>query len=117
MIACAKPFRMPSEDAANGQFLLIRRDAYFAIGGHAAVRREICEDKALADLARQAGLRFRVLAAEQFEDETVRIQNRSVALFGGTSPYRQGGGLFVAAQTYPECADQADARGGLRCRI
>lgn len=66
ILACAKPFETASEDVANGQFLLIRRDAYFAVGGHAAVRAEICEDRALASRVKGAGLCFRVLAAEQF---------------------------------------------------
>jgi chlorobactene glucosyltransferase len=66
ILACAKPFETASEDVANGQFLLIRRDAYFAVGGHAAVRAEICEDKALASRVKGAGFCFRVLAAEQF---------------------------------------------------
>jgi glycosyltransferase involved in cell wall biosynthesis len=42
--------------AANGQFLLVRRDAYDAIGGHAAVRGEIVEDVALAKRVKQQGL-------------------------------------------------------------
>jgi glycosyltransferase involved in cell wall biosynthesis len=41
------------EAAANGQFLLVLRDAYEAIGGHAAVAREILEDVALARLAKK----------------------------------------------------------------
>ncbi|HZU22313.1 MAG TPA: glycosyltransferase family 2 protein, partial [Terriglobales bacterium] len=47
--------------AANGQYLLMRRDAYEAIGGHAAVRASLLEDVALARLAKQRGLviRFR----------------------------------------------------------
>lgn len=40
----------------NGQFLLIRRDAYQRIGGHASVRRAIIEDIALADVTASAGL-------------------------------------------------------------
>jgi len=44
--------------AANGQYLLIRRDAYESIGGHAAVRGEIVEDVALARRAKQAGHRM-----------------------------------------------------------
>jgi chlorobactene glucosyltransferase len=66
IIACAKRFETASEDVANGQFLLVRREAYFAVGGHAAVRAEITEDKALAGRIKDAGLHFRVLAAEQF---------------------------------------------------
>lgn len=41
--------------AANGQFLLVRRDAYDAVGGHAAIAGEILEDVALAIRLKQAG--------------------------------------------------------------
>jgi glycosyltransferase involved in cell wall biosynthesis len=34
--------------AANGQFLLVERDAYFAVGGHRAVGNSVLEDVALA---------------------------------------------------------------------
>ena len=44
--------------AANGQYLLIRRDVYEQIGGHAAVRDEVLEDVALARLAKSAGFRL-----------------------------------------------------------
>ena len=48
--------------AANGQYLLIRRDVYDAIGGHTAVSGAILEDVELARRAKQAGykLRFRM---------------------------------------------------------
>ncbi len=48
--------------AANGQYLLIRREVYDAIGGHAAVATAILEDVELAKRAKQAGhaLRFRM---------------------------------------------------------
>jgi len=47
--------------AANGQFLLVERDAYFSVGGHRAVGREVLEDVALAHAIKRAhlGLRFR----------------------------------------------------------
>ncbi|MGB6869503.1 MAG: glycosyltransferase family 2 protein [Acidobacteriaceae bacterium] len=47
--------------AANGQFLLVRRDIYDRIGGHAAVRGAVLEDVELATLVkrRRLGLRFR----------------------------------------------------------
>jgi glycosyltransferase involved in cell wall biosynthesis len=47
--------------AANGQFLLIRRDVYFAMGGHEAVKDAVLEDVALAQMVkrRKQGLRFR----------------------------------------------------------
>ena len=47
--------------AANGQFLLIEREAYFAVGGHRAVGRDILEDVALASNVKRSGrtIRFR----------------------------------------------------------
>ena len=41
--------------AANGQYLLIRRDTYERVGGHAAVRSEILDDVALARLVKGSG--------------------------------------------------------------
>ncbi len=40
---------------ATGQFMLIRRSAYEAVGGHFAIRTAICEDVALARLIKRAG--------------------------------------------------------------
>jgi glycosyltransferase involved in cell wall biosynthesis len=47
--------------AANGQFLLVEREAYRRIGGHAAVSEKVLEDVELAAIAkrRKVGLRFR----------------------------------------------------------
>jgi hypothetical protein len=44
--------------AASGQYLLIHREDYARIGGHAAVAGEVLEDVALARLAKQAGVRL-----------------------------------------------------------
>jgi glycosyltransferase involved in cell wall biosynthesis len=41
--------------AANGQFLLILREVYNAVGGHAAVAKEMVEDVALARLVKSRG--------------------------------------------------------------
>ncbi len=41
--------------AANGQFLMIRRDVYDAVGGHAAIAGEILEDVALARRVKKRG--------------------------------------------------------------
>jgi len=46
--------QMPAA-AANGQFILARRDAYDAIGGHAAIAGEVLEDVALARRFKRAG--------------------------------------------------------------
>src|ERR1035441_1338970 len=47
--------------AANGQFLLVEREAYRRLGGHASVADKVLEDVELAYLAkrRRVGLRFR----------------------------------------------------------
>jgi glycosyltransferase involved in cell wall biosynthesis len=53
----------PTSDvvAANGQYILIRREAYEAVGGHAAVRNSMLEDVDLARLVKRSGrtIRFR----------------------------------------------------------
>jgi chlorobactene glucosyltransferase len=43
---------------ANGQYILIRKDTYEAVGGHEAVRTEIVEDIALARLVKRTGHRL-----------------------------------------------------------
>ena len=50
--------------AANGQFLLVEREAYRRLGGHASVADKVLEDVELAYLAKQrrVGLRFRYAA-------------------------------------------------------
>ena len=47
--------------AANGQFLLIERGAYFAVGGHLAIGRSVLDDVDLADVvkASKRGIWFR----------------------------------------------------------
>lgn len=50
--------------AANGQYILIRREAYDAVGGHAAIAGNILEDVALARAVKMSGrkIRFRYAA-------------------------------------------------------
>ncbi len=50
---------------ANGQFLLVRRAEYDAVGGHAAVRGYVLEDVALAQRFRAAGTTLRVAWAPE----------------------------------------------------
>jgi chlorobactene glucosyltransferase len=70
LLACALDLRRYSdpaaaESSANGQFLLFRREAYFAVGGHRAVRHQTCEDKALAGRIKRAGRHFAFFGAER----------------------------------------------------
>ncbi len=46
--------------AANGQFLMVERDAYFAVGGHRAIGREILEDVALESNVKRRGRAIRL---------------------------------------------------------
>jgi chlorobactene glucosyltransferase len=69
LIGCVQDLRAVNKPgstdiAVNGQVLLIRREAYLAVGGHAAVCSEICEDKALAPRVRESGGQYRMLGAE-----------------------------------------------------
>jgi len=43
---------------ANGQFILVRRSAYEAVGGHRAVRREVLDDVGLAKVMKAASFRL-----------------------------------------------------------
>lgn len=75
------PFRLlkrpdPSLAAANGQFMLFRKEAYLAIGGHAAVKAEIVEDIVLARQIKRHGKRL-VLA-----DGTGSVSCRMYRSFG-----------------------------------
>jgi glycosyltransferase involved in cell wall biosynthesis len=66
--------------AANGQFLLVEREAYRRIGGHPAVADRVLEDVELATLAkrRKVGLRFRyaedALAARMYRTTLFMIE-------------------------------------------
>src|SRR5581483_729614 len=53
------------EAVANGQFILIRRDVYRKLGGHASVRTQVTEDTALAQAVKNTGGRLALLGAEQ----------------------------------------------------
>jgi len=44
--------------AANGQFILVRRDVYESVGGHLTIANEMLEDVALARLVKRAGFRL-----------------------------------------------------------
>ena len=69
--------------AANGQYLMIRRDAYDAIGGHAAVCGEVLEDVALARLVKVAGFGLHFAPGEQIA--RVRMYTSFRAMWEGWS--------------------------------
>ena len=49
---------LPQFALANGQFLLVRRDAYRRMGGHEAIKSEIGEDAKLAQRAKRMGVPY-----------------------------------------------------------
>ncbi len=53
----------PGLSVTCGQFMLFRREAYDAIGGHEAVRQEVIEDMYLGRRIKEHGLRWRVADA------------------------------------------------------
>ena len=44
--------------AANGQFIMVEREAYFSLGGHSELGRSVLEDVELAGRMKRAGLRI-----------------------------------------------------------
>jgi chlorobactene glucosyltransferase len=59
--------RRPEDVIANGQFILVRRNAYESLGGHAVVRDRVAEDMALGQEFFRSGRRVAlVLALRQF---------------------------------------------------
>lgn len=55
--------KRPVDAIANGQFILVRREAYEAMGGHERVRGLVAEDVSLAQEYVRAGRRIAMLAA------------------------------------------------------
>jgi chlorobactene glucosyltransferase len=73
--------RRPSQWLANGQCLLVRRDAYQRLGGHAAVASSVIEDVALAKLAAERSIHARVTRAEHMGN--VRMYDSFQAIWRG----------------------------------
>jgi len=66
---------------ANGQCILIRRDAYLRIGGHEAVASSVTEDVALAAILKRHGVPFAVCRAERLA--SVRMYDSFRSLWRG----------------------------------
>ncbi|HKO05633.1 MAG TPA: glycosyltransferase family 2 protein [Candidatus Acidoferrales bacterium] len=67
-----------ADAAANGQYLLIRREAYQAIGGHRSVAGEVLEDVALARRAKRAGIRIHFASGAEFAETRMYTNFRSM---------------------------------------
>ena len=76
---------------ANGQFIMMPRASYDAIGGHEAVRGEVVEDMALAQTVKRAGFKVRARSAKQ--DFATRMYRSLPDLIEGWSKNIVMGGL------------------------
>jgi glycosyltransferase involved in cell wall biosynthesis len=72
---------------ANGQFILIRADAYARCGGHAAVRGSIIDDVALARACQRTGVRLQMARGETLA---------SVRMYSSLTGIREGFGKNAA---------------------
>jgi len=79
---------------ANGQYILIRKDTYEAVGGYEAVRTEIVEDIALARLVKRAGRRlWNAIGADLF---TTRMYDSLRGMYKGWTRIYYGAFKSVA---------------------
>jgi cellulose synthase/poly-beta-1,6-N-acetylglucosamine synthase-like glycosyltransferase len=87
----------PDEVIANGQCIFVKRAAYFAAGGHAAVRGEVLEDVKLAQQLRRSG--FRIGAAEGLEMLSVRMYRSGSEVREGLTKNAAAGARSSADRT------------------
>ncbi len=73
----------PAFSAANGQFMLFRREAYERVGGHAAVRGVVLEDVVLGRRVKAAGLKQ--IFPDGRDSVTCRMYRSSVEVWKGWS--------------------------------
>ncbi len=66
LIALTNNSQVTANAFANGQFMLINRSSYDAIGGHVTVRDRFCEDVEIARLLKTQGFRPRVSWGNDF---------------------------------------------------
>ncbi len=66
---------------ANGQFIMIKRNVYDAIGGHERVKDQIVEDKAISELVKWNG--YRLIVADGREVARTRMYTSFATLWEG----------------------------------
>jgi chlorobactene glucosyltransferase len=82
--------RRPENVIAAGQFLLITRTAYDALGGHAAVRDKVAEDLALAQRLRRAGGRIAMVLGREKLSTHMYASLRELVAGWGKNVYAGG---------------------------
>ena len=81
----------PERALANGQYILVRRDAYDALGGHTALRAELVEDVAFARRIKVDG-RFRLAIGGGSKLASVRMYQSLPEIWNGFTK-----NLFIGA--------------------
>jgi chlorobactene glucosyltransferase len=84
----------PENAIANGQFILVRRQAYDAMSGHALVRDRVAEDLSLAQEWIRAGRRIALLLA--LEQLSTHMYASLAELVGGWGKNIYAGGRHAA---------------------
>jgi chlorobactene glucosyltransferase len=69
------------EAIANGQFILVKKEVYDQVGGHASVRDRIDEDKAFAEVVKRAD--YRLILADGSELVSTRMYTSLPELWEG----------------------------------
>jgi glycosyltransferase involved in cell wall biosynthesis len=112
----------PALAAANGQFLVVRRDAYQRAGGHTAVRNDVLDDLALLRAVLRSGGRGAVVDGTDLARCRMYRGGRELADGYGKSLWRAFGspagaagvlGLLGLAYVLPPVAALAGSRVGL----
>lgn len=75
---------------ANGQCLMVRRTAYDAIGGHAAVRHTVADDLRLAQVMHAAGCRVRLVLGDEQLSTRMYTSLRELVAGWGKNVYAGG---------------------------
>jgi len=95
-IGLARRLRIPALSTAAGQFMLFRKEAYAAIGGHKAVRQSVLDDVSLAQQVVKAGLpwslmdgkaRISVRMYRSFKEVWDGLSKNLFAIFGYNLPF------------------------------
>ena len=82
--------RRASDKIANGQCILVRRDVYASVGGHAAVRDKVAEDLMLAQTVFRAGKRVSLVLGLDQLSTRMYTSLRELAQGWGKNIYAAG---------------------------
>lgn len=112
----------PSLAAANGQFLVVDRQAYSRAGGHSGVRAEVIEDVALLRSIKRVGGRggmadgTRIATCRMYQDWPAVVAGYEKSLWAafGSRPAATGAlGLLLLAYVVPPVAALGGSRAGM----